>query len=512
MTAASTPSGSATATGLPGRLSRVRRALPSVPLLAALLVGAMTACKDSNIPFFNAPTSIASSQDGIQNAVTGLFAASRVDIGTLIFYMTQFARDEGNIQFDNPQNIQFGTGITPIPANGAGVWDNEYLAIGHALSIIGAVPKAQPAYTPQQAAAIVGIAQTIEALNFMMLAETRDTLGIPIHAAAAGGPGPVYCNKDAWAQIVALLDSAEANLLTAGTIPLPVKLPPGFSGVSGSAGPPTTAGSFASFNRALAGKAGLELAYAIARNSAATAPTPSSPGAPDAAALQRADSAITASALFAPASLTPPVPGAQFANDASTVNWDFSSIAGDLVNPINQGIGVWVTLRTLAADVDTLNDARWKAKFGPTKFQLQIPSYAPISTADLFQYYPTTNSPIPIVRTEELALVRAQIRLGLGDLAGATTLINQVHQGAGGFGTPLNIAQTYTAVRDSLMKEQRISTVFEASSDRTIAIRMYGLQAVADTTWGSKDLHTTIVPVPSTEIEGRNNNYTRTCP
>jgi hypothetical protein len=107
----------------------------------------------------------------------------------------------------------------------------------------------------------------------------------------------------------------------------------------------------------------------------------------------------------------------------------------------------------------------------------------------------------------------------MGHFAAAITLINQVHQQAGGFASPLSIASTYTAVRDSLLKEQRISTVFEASGDRTISLRMYSLETVADTTWqshaapaGDVDLHTTVVPVPSTEIEGRGGVYSITCP
>ena len=71
---------------------------------------------------------------------------------------------------------------------------------------------------------------------------------------------------------------------------------------------------------------------------------------------------------------------------------------------------------------------------------------------------------------------------------------------------------TYTAVRDTLMKELRISTVLEGSADHLIAIRMWGMAAVSDTTWiatsgpdnaavqgiggTATDLHTTITPVP----------------
>ena len=98
-----------------------------------------------------------------------------------------------------------------------------------------------------------------------------------------------------------------------------------------------------------------------------------------------------------------------------------------------------------------------------------------------------------------------------------------MHQQAGGFGSPLTIAPTYTAVRDTLLKEQRISTVWEGSGDRNISIRMYNLAATVDTTWSSAkataaagkqqvDLHTTVVPFPATELEGRGGSYTVTCP
>ena len=55
--------------------------------------------------------------------------------------------------------------------------------------------------------AIAGVVQTIKALNFMMMAETHDTLGIPLYAVDANPTDPPYCNKDVWQYIVALLDS-----------------------------------------------------------------------------------------------------------------------------------------------------------------------------------------------------------------------------------------------------------------------------------------------------------------
>jgi hypothetical protein len=479
--------------------------------LGALVLATSVACKDSNVPFYTAPTSISNTPSGIQNAVTGLIAASRQDIGNDVINLSMFARDIANIQEDNPENAIDGLGLAAIPPSGDQVWDNMYVSVGAAISIIQAVPTVVPAYTAPQAAAVIGIAQTIEALDLMILAESRDTLGIPVHAASGGGIGPVYCNKDVWQQIVAELDSANNQLQTAGSIPLPVKLPPGFGAVSATAGPSTAAGSFASFNRALAAKAGLEYAYAIARNAAGTSPTQFAAGAPDVNALTRADSAATASALYTPASL-PPEPVGGWTDAPNGVFWDWSAQAGDVVNPLNNQQGISVTLKTLVADVDTVNDLRWKSKFGPNQFPLQLNQYDSITVRALYNMYAATSTPIPIIRSEGLVLDRAQIQLGLGNFAEATTLINNVHQEVGGFANPLNIAANYTAVRDSLMKEERISTVFEASNDRVISIRMYDLETIADTTFHAEDLHTTVLPVPSSEVQGRGGQYVITCP
>ena len=487
------------------RRGRAARRLATTVSLAL----ALGACKDSNVPFLTAPTSVDNSPTGIQNAMTGLIAGSRVDIGTYIYYMVGFARDAAQISVINPENVTQQTGQQPIFAGGVGLWDFEYRNVGGALAIINAVPRVSPAFTPEQAAATIGVAQTIEAFNLMLLAESRDTLGIPIHRAADGGPGPVFCNKDAWAGIVALLDTANANLNTAGSIPLPFALPGGFSSASQAAGPSTVAGTFASFNRALAAKAGLELAYAIARNSPGTHPTPGTPGTPDVAALTRADSAAGASALFNLAALTPPAAGG-FTDDANGVYLDFNAQSNDLVNPINGQIGIWQLLRTFSADVDTAHDLRWQRRIGPQQFPLQLAQYLPVAdTANAYANYPTTNSPIPIIRTESLVLIRAQIQLGLGNFGQAIAYINAVRTGVGGLAAVAGA--DYLTVRNLLLKEQRISTVFEASSDRTIALRMYHLEAAADTTWGSADLHTTVVPVEQAELAGRNNNYTLTC-
>jgi hypothetical protein len=479
--------------------------------LAALMAGA-SACKDSNVPFLTAPTVVPNTPTGVQDAVTGLFSATRLDVGFFITFMSTFARDAANFTNTSPTYITQIMGLSPIDPSGFGlfVWDQEYTNIRLSESIIGGLPAIVPAYTAAGTAAITGVVETMKALNYMMLAETRDTVGIAIQPLSATEPGPLLCAKDAWQYIVALLDSGNADLNAAGATPLPIKLPPGFGAVAGQASPSTAPGAFAAFNRALAGKAGLELAYAIARTTPAAHPTPTSPGAPDPGALTRADSAIAASALFNVAALAPPTAGG-FTFDPYGVYHGWSAQSGDQVNPINAEIGTLAVLKELPAAVDTVNDLRWKAKFAPNPIPVQLPAYNQDASAYSYVYYPTVASPIPIVRNEELVLVRAQIQLGLGNLATALVYINDVHQGVGGFATPV-AGTDYVTVRDLLLEDQRISTALESSEDRTIALRMYGLAAVADTSWGSQDLHTTILPLPAPEVSGRNGVTTLQCP
>jgi starch-binding outer membrane protein, SusD/RagB family len=506
-------------------------------VVAPLLAGALaSACKDSNVPLLTGPTRVASTPVGVQNAITGLFSAARNDVGSYVTFMSTFSRDAANFTNTEPRFITEGMGLLPISNTdqffSASIWDIEFRNAKYANQIIATLPSVTPAYSAADAATITGVAQTMKALQFMMLAETRDTLGVSVYSIDGGSvPQPVFCNKDVWKYIVALLDSGNTALQVAGSSPIPLILPPGFVSVSAAAAPSTSPGAFAAFNRALAGKAGLEYAYAIARHTGGNAaPSPIASGAPDATALTRADSALHASALFNPAAITAPQTGG-FTSDAFGVYHSWSPQSGDQLNPINGIIGTLAVLWDMVADADTVNDARWHAKFAVNPNAVQQLAFAPAASPYIYSYYPTVSTPIPIVRNEELTLVDAQIQLGLGNLGAATSLINTVHQQAGGFATPLVIAAAYTNVRDALLKEQRISTILEASGDRDISIRMYGMATVSDTTWnatsgpdavavasataalGAKpvDLHTLVDPPPSTEGDGRGGSFTLTC-
>ena len=80
-----------------------------------------------------------------------------------------------------------------------------------------------------------------------------------------------------------------------------------------------------------------------------------------------------------------------------------------------------------------------------------------------------------------------------------------------------SLAATYTTVRNALLKEQQISTAFEGSSDRAIALRMYKIEAQEDTTWdvihlpSVTDQHTTVLPVPVAVTSAHGGTFTFTC-
>lgn len=491
----------------------MRRSL-SLGLAAIAFAATATACKDSNVPFFTAPTSIPNALPGIQNAVTGLVSATRGanDFFAYLVDATGFARDGANYTNTEPRFITYELGLLPMDPAWPGDWSGFYTNILQAHQIIATLPSVLPALTKQQTAAITGVVQTIEALNYMMIAEPHDTAGISVMPEAPTTAPPGLCVRDGWKYIVALLDSANAQLQIAGAAPLPITLPSGFNAVSGSGT------AFSSLNRALAGKAGLELAYAIARGPGGNPPTLASPGSPDQAALVRADSALTASTLYNPGALAP-TPAGGFVPDPYTVLHNFSATSGDAPNPINQNIGTYIVLRNIPAEQDTIHDLRWKTKFLANPHAVQEPGYAAAASLYIYNYYPSPGSFMPIARNEELVLVRAQILIGEGNYTGAAALINDVRVQVGKL-TAATIANTYTATRDALLHEQQISTAFEPSGDRMISIRMYGVAAQQDSiTWAgstntskSPDLFTTLSPIPFSETAARGGTFSKTCP
>jgi starch-binding outer membrane protein, SusD/RagB family len=492
-----------------------------VALAAGAAFVAVVGCSDSNVPFLTAPTSIPNTQGGIQQAITGLFSFTRTDQFQGVLEMAAFAREGANFTNTEPRFIEYDLGILPTPV-GAWIpfWANEYQNIRSAQQITAAVQVAVPAYTAPQRQGLIGVVKTLEALNYLILAWAHDSEGLAItQSPNATALPPAVCLKDALAYVVALLDTANADLDSAGAAPFAFSLPPGFASVGAMAGPSTVAGSFASFNRALAAKAGMELGFATlepgvgTRRPPVTATAGSAPASPNVAALTRADSAMKASALYLPAAL-PPNPIGAWAEDKYSVMLDFSAASGDIPNPINSINGTQAVLQEVANVQDTLHDLRWLAKLALNPHAVQQQSYNFVASRWIYGMYPSPSTPLPIIRSETMTLTEAEIRIGLGDYAGAMTLINDVRTEVGGE-PPNAAAPTYASAVAALLHELQMSTLWEGGADRVIAIRNFGLEVVDDTTWNgttfNPDQHTTIDPVDAGEQSGRSGTWTTTC-
>jgi starch-binding outer membrane protein, SusD/RagB family len=507
-TAASRPSGAWLRAGLTAGLAVVG------------LMG-LAACKDTAVPNFRSPQINPESPSGIQFLVTGVVANSRADIGQDILSLSGFSREIGVFTTTDSRFITEWMGDGNIIPNsdfyGGGGWSAEFQNAKDADAIIQDLPKVTPAYSASDASLITGVMKTFEAYNMMLVAETRDTNGVPIFGFAAppATPAPILCVKDVWKGIAAMLDSAEADLDAGAPGALPISLPPGYAAAS-AAGPSGTAGTFAGFNRALAAYAKLQYAYATTRSpGGGAAATPTTPGAPLMSALVAADSAVHASNLYNPAALTPPTAG-DF-TDPLAVYHNFSSTSGDLDNPVTFAVGQTTTvfvLDTVAAEITAGGDLRGTKLIVNTSAPNS--EAGPVANAQAANditigFYESASSPVPIIRNEELVLIEAAIQLGEGNLANAVTSINAIRANVGNV-PPYAGAMTYTAVRDQLLHEMRASNIGEPGEERIMAVRNYGLQTLQTTTWGSTDTHATLLPIPIQESGPRNGNITPSCP
>jgi hypothetical protein len=488
--------------------------------LAVIGLAGLAACKDTAVPNFRSPQIDPESPSGIQYLITGVVSNTRTDIGQDIVSLSGFGREMGVFTSVDSRFITelMGDGNT-IPNSdfyGEGGWSAEFQNGKDAEAIIHDLATVTPAYSASDVSLITGVMKTFEAYNMMLVAETRDTLGVPLfgYAASPANPAPFLCIKDVWKGIAAMLDSAEADLDKGTPGPLPIILPSGF-GTANMAGPSGTAGTFAGLNRALAAYAKLQYAYATTRVAGGGArATPTTPGAPLVSGLTAADSAVHASWMYNPATLAPPTAG-DF-SDPMAVYHNFSSTSGDAVNPVTFSVGQTTTLYVLDTVVSEisaggdLRAAKLILNIGPPGSEAGPVANAQAADMMTVGFYQTASSPIPIIRDEELVLIEAAIQLGEGNLANAVASIDAIRANVGNV-PPYAGAMTYVAVRDQLLHEMRASNIGEPGEERLMAVRNYGLQVQQTQTWGTVDLHTTLLPVPIQESGPRNGNIKPSC-
>jgi hypothetical protein len=492
--------------------------------------GALVACNESLVPQYNTPTGFIHNISALQNEMTGALSGARTDL--VVFQTTTegFARNSAYFTNSEERFVTQLTGQQPLDDDnfGAGVWNNESQDVKDADSIIAVLPtltNSGAALPVANMKALQGAMEVIKAVDYMYILLAHDTVGIAINnpggVQSGAGLAPILCARDGWREMIAILDTAQADFAYGGPntiLGFPgtefpgLLVPPGFSAIG------NTAGGWMNLVYALRGRFRVELAYAVANGPGGIRPTPTTAGGPDVNQLDSAIIDITASSLYSP-SLS--AGEAVAANDLGVFH-SFSSAAGDLPNPNYVISAADFVLEQAAQQIDTLHDQRFLAKYAQAPAQPTSPGSQIASTYAYFSL--TLSTPIPIVRNIELQFLLARAYLGLGQYAKAAQIVDNVRTVVGGLPSALPLAANdYVHVRDFLMREMIPSLMGDDTADQIAAIRDLGLIMPDLDLWAHTlvpgttnqyytDYHTSEENIPAIERQQRNNNYAPVCP
>lgn len=417
------------------------RVIRFVAFAAAVILSGACAT-DLVVPDYNNPSiedlSSNPTPTKIASAAQGLLIGTRVQQGEQNGYVSLLGilgRESYNFDPADPRFITemlIGPLDPGSPAFGANLFAFPYRNIRNANILLEAV-EGVAGMTAAEVEGVRGFAKTIQALDYLYVINTRDDLGAPldVNRAATLEPAPFVSKAEILTNIVRLLDEGATHLQAAGTA-FPLTLSPGFAGFN-------TPATFITFNRAL--KARVEVyrrGYAAAL-----------------AALNASFISTTA-----PLSL-----GAYHS---------YSTGSGDLQNrlfdPEGRAILAHPSLVTDAAlRPGGSPDARLTAKVAARGIPSTVQG---ITASHVFTIYTSNTAPVPIIRNEELILLRAEARYFTGDQAGALNDINFIRTTSG----QLAARGGFTSESDfvtELLYQRRYSLMFEGGH-RWIDARRFG--------------------------------------
>ena len=402
----------------------MHRLIPSLVAGATLLV--LVACKDLTVPDLN-NTSLGDLENNptaakIATAAQGLLAGTRENVAFYVRDLGIFGREGFDIEPTEPRTVtQLMEGPLDPGSFGGGQWTAPYADIRNANVLLHALDKDQDMGAADKES-VRGFAQTIQALDFLEVIVTRDSFGAPIAVDidALGAPAPIATRAQVYQHVLDLLDSADTHLRAAGTA-FPFRLTAGFSDFSD---PP----SFLTVNRAL--KARVEVYLDDWANALA---------ALDSAFMDTTKS--LALGAYHSYSTQP--------NDEKNPNFDpVHLFANPTLMSKAQVQGDGVTLDQRVLDKITAATA--------------TPPVDGVTSDQQFTLYNGPDAPIPLIRNEELILLRAEIALGQGDLATAARYINFIRATSGKLPRIANLAaQTPDSVLTELLYEKRYSLMWE---------------------------------------------------
>ena len=447
-------------------------------ILLALAV--LTAC-DFDITDPNNPSPIGNdpSPAEVASAAAGIIIAARTDAADWILDAGIIGREAYRFDGSDPRFIDELIRGPLDPGGGAfggDHWLEEYasiLAANELLNVIGTASRLSAA----EQSGVRGFAETFQAYSFLMvlMGHAEDSIPLDVNRPVTAAPAPFVTNDSAFTYVSALLDTADAHLATAGAA-FSFALPPGFSGFSTVAG-------FRQFNRAL--KARVE----VYRGSMGC-------GAPCYTVALNLLSAVGTTFIDTLTALSL----------SRGVYFDYSTNPGDVANPLFQNpvTGENVVHPSVRDSIETKpgggDDDRYTAKVidrGP-------PSSAgdpPLSSDLGWIRYPRPDASIPIIRNEELILLRAEANNAVGSAAAAAADINYIRVRSGGLALDPTLAAATPAARlDAIVQQRFFSLLYEGH--RWFDMRRLGRLADLPIDRTGDVVHVTL-PTPLNEVLAR---------
>ena len=458
-------------------------------LLTVVALGAAAACANFDVTNPNQPTLddlLANpTRSKLAAAATGIFSRSRSEITSFIWRVGSMGREGINLAGNNQPDYQepyFG----PLSPSGFGgsLWQSRYALIRDANTYIQALGKTTDLSAGERAVS-EGMAETQKALAFMYIIETRAKLGAPIDVSGAVDAAPAaFVSEDSvYGYAIALLNDAYAKLQANASVSFPFPLPAGYSGFDAPA-------SFGTFVKALTAKAYVLRATATGHTQ---------------------DYGLALSALA-----NSFIDTSDPATLQSGVYFDFSNApndqSNDLSEPLN-GVRYFADSAILYQQAETnagVTDRRLTSKtaLATAESPQSIPNVDITGTLKFTRYFtngqPDPKHSIPIVKNEELILLRAEAEWFALQKALALTDLNYVRVNSGGLAPDpsLTTSSSDSAFVSALLYEREFSLLWEQGTVWIDARRFNRLGTIPVGVTSGKV--PSIMPIPAAECAARN--------
>ncbi len=440
---------------------------------AATFAVALAACDENRLALnnLNTPAESAINADARLSAqlrATGLFALERDLLAGFISDAGILGRESLNYTPTENRNTTeyLGSRATANNSFNTGNWTARYRSMRSARDLVRLVDRADNnTLTTAERAATRGFANTMWALSLYYVIASRDTLGAVVDIIDTQDSAATFVRRDSvYRFILSKLDGARTDLLAGGgSFPFPVHS--GFSAFS-------TPATFAQFNRALYARVAATLA-SFTRNTTT---------------YQAALTAVGQTWVDA-------APGADLRRGAFHV---FSAASGDNLNNISTQVSP-DQLAHPSFGADTLaGDTRFASKARVLANARTGPAGNSIPTNLQYTIYSTNVTPLPIIRNEELILLRAEASYFTGNAAQALTDINYI-RGRNGLAARGAFADAEAFITE-LLYQRRYSLAFEGH--RWADVRRFGRLTSLPLDVASH-IRTPWQPIPVAECDAR---------